>query len=236
MKKLLLGLALAAAALAAGAERASGATNECRGLMICVPIAGPWVLLPTAPAVPRERVEYQMTCPRGYVVGGLDAELSDRMIDVGFAAQLGSPVNPGISTGRSVVLLGTYVGRGARAASFRPHIGCIPASGGGGVRIRTSATTIFRPGEPTVRRVRTVSLAPGRRQVVESCRRGERLVSSAHAVGFATEAPPTPAQAAAVHTSRTVRDGKVVVSVRTGAVLEGTRVTVQVSAVCAGRG
>jgi hypothetical protein len=235
-KMLVLGLALAAGLLAGGAERAGGATNECRGLMICVPVAGPWVLVPTASAVPRQRVEYQMTCPRGYIVGGLDAQLSDRMIDVGFVALLGSPVNPGITTARSVVLLGMYVGGGARAASFRPHIGCMPASGGGGVRIRTSVTAVFHPGEPTVRRLRTVELAPGRRQVTLACRRGERLVSAAHAVGFYTAAPPTPAQAAAVRTSRTIRNGNVVVSVRAGAALEGERVVVQVSALCARRG
>jgi hypothetical protein len=235
-KMLVLGLALVAGLLAGGAERAGAATNECRGLMICVPVAGPWVLVPTASAVPRQRVEYQMTCPRGYIVGGLDAELSDRMIDVGFVAMLGSPVNPGISTARSVVLLGMYVGSGARAASFRPHIGCIPASGGGGVRIRTSATAIFRPGEPTVRRVRTADLAPGRRQVSLACRRGERLVSGTHAVGFYTSAPPSPAQAATVHASRTIRNGQVVVSVRAGAALEGERAVVQVTALCARRG
>ena len=40
-------LALAAAAACAAALAASapaGATNECKGLQICVPVAGPWVL------------------------------------------------------------------------------------------------------------------------------------------------------------------------------------------------
>ena len=234
MRRLAAALALGIAVLAAGGvERAAGATSECRGLMICVPIAGPWVVASTAQTVPRQRAEYQLTCPKGYIVGGLDAELSDRMIDVGFLATLGSPVNPGISTARSVVVLGTYVGRGTPAASFRPHIGCIPASGGGGVRIRTSATAIFHPGEPTVRRVRTVDVSPGRTQLTQACGRGERLVSASQAVGFFTPAPPSPAQAAAVRTSLSVGGGSVVVSVRAGAALGEARTVVQVGAVCA---
>ena len=39
-------LAVLAAALVAAAP--AGATNECRGLMVCIPIAGPWVVVPTA--------------------------------------------------------------------------------------------------------------------------------------------------------------------------------------------
>jgi hypothetical protein len=105
--------------------------------MICVPVAGPWVVVPTGRSVPRPRVEYQLRCPRGYVVGGLDAELSDRAIEVDFLGKMGSPVNPGITTGRTAVFVATYVGGSARAPSFRPHIGCMPASGGGG-RLPTS--------------------------------------------------------------------------------------------------
>ena len=65
---------------------------------------------------PDARVEYQLTCPRGHVVGGLDARLSVRGIDVSFLGRLGSPVNPGITTTRSAVFAATYVGSvGSRA-------------------------------------------------------------------------------------------------------------------------
>ena len=120
----LWGLVVVAAALAVAAP--AGGANECDGLMVCVPVAGPWVVVPASASVPRQRVEFQLTCPRGYVVGGLDARLSVRAIDVGFIGILGSPVNPGITTSRSAVFLGSYVGRSADAPTFRPFIGCMP--------------------------------------------------------------------------------------------------------------
>ena len=111
------------AALAVAAP--AGGANECDGLMVCVPVAGPWVVVPASTGAPRERVEFQLTCPRGYVVGGLDARLSVRAIDVGFIGTLGSPVNPGITTSRSAVFLGTYVGRpAARRRSSRSSAAC----------------------------------------------------------------------------------------------------------------
>jgi hypothetical protein len=72
----------------------AGATNECRGLQVCVPVAGPWVV--ASPG----RVEYQLACPERYIVAGLDAELTNRAIEIGFVGTLGSPVNPGITTSR----------------------------------------------------------------------------------------------------------------------------------------
>jgi hypothetical protein len=149
MKKVLV-LAALCAALTAGAGPAQAA-DECDGLMVCIPVAGPWVVVPVGTSVPRPRVEYQLTCPRGFIVGGVDARLSDRGIDVTFIGTLGSPINPGITTSRSVVFVASYVGATARAPSFRPFIGCMPASGGG--RIPT-AVGVVKPGDPTIRRVR----------------------------------------------------------------------------------
>jgi hypothetical protein len=34
------------------------ATDECRGLQQCVPVHGPWVVVPTGSSVPRPRVEW----------------------------------------------------------------------------------------------------------------------------------------------------------------------------------
>jgi hypothetical protein len=226
-------LACAITALAAGAGEARG-TNECRGLIVCVPVAGPWVVVPAT-----RHVQYQLACPRRYVVGGLDAELSDRAIDVTFPGRLGSPVNPGITTSATALFDGLYVGARARVTSFRPHIGCIPAAGGGGspptlVALRPAA---FPPGRPVVRRVRTVAAVAGRTTGgAQACGRNERLVGASHAVGLYTRVAPSASLARAVSVTRTVRNGRVAVAVRTDPVLRGLRAIVQVHALCAGAG
>jgi hypothetical protein len=231
---LVLGSVLAALVFGAGDARA---TNECRGLMVCVPVAGPWVVVPAA----TRRVEWQLACPRRYVVGGLDAELSDRALDVTFPGNLGSPVNPGITTTTRAVFLGFYTGARARVATFRPHIGCIPSSGGGGSppTFRTVAATspqVFPPGRPLTRRVRTVNVGAGTSRVLHGCGRGERLLGSSHAIGFDTRVPPASAIVAAVRATRTVRAGRVVVRVDVAAVARNARAAVQVHALCAGAG
>ena len=232
MRRLLALLALVGAAFAAGAVPA-GATNECRGLAVCVPVAGPWVVVPTGRSVPRPRVEYQLSCPRGYVVGGLDAELSDPAIDIGFAGTLGSPVNPGITTSRVAVFFATYAGASVFTPSFRPHIGCVPAAGSGG-RVPVSAAALPQS-RPTVRRVRTVRIRPGRsRRVVQSCAASEHLIAGSHAVGFYTATPPSEGLVAGLSAAQAVRDDRVSVTVRAGKVLLGVPSVVQVTAVCAG--
>jgi hypothetical protein len=208
----------------------AGGANECDGLMVCVPVAGPWVIVPTSTEVPRPEVEYQLTCPRGYIVGGLDARLSQRAIDVSFLGTLGSPVNPGISTSRSVVFVASYVGGSPRAPSVKPFIGCIPATGGG-IRIPT-AVTAFPPGRPTVRRVRTVRVRPGAFNVSQGCSAGERLVGASHTFGFFTRTPPSASLASSVTGSQAVRGERVVVTVRGDAELQGVRAVVQIHAVC----
>lgn len=230
MKRLLVLLTLAAAPLLVAAAPAQ-ATNECNGHQVCVPVAGPWVLVPTGSDAARPSVEYQLTCPRGFIVGGLDAELTHRGIDVSFVARLGSPVNPGISTSRSAVFVASYVGSGARAPSFRPHVGCIPAAGGG-PRVPTSAA-VFPPGEPATRRVRTVRVRPGTTTVTHACRRGERLVQASHALAFRRQDPPTTSLASTVSGSQSVSGSRVVVRVRANAELGGVRALVQVHVVCA---
>jgi len=47
----------------------AGAANECAGLRVCVPVAGPWVVVPASTSVPRMHVEYQLSCPRGHAHG-----------------------------------------------------------------------------------------------------------------------------------------------------------------------
>jgi hypothetical protein len=134
VRRLVLLLVAGAGVLALEASPAS-ATNECRGLPVCVRVAGPWVVVPAARVSPRPHVEYQLSCPRGFIVGGLDAELSDRAIDVAFLGNLGSPVGPGVTTSRSALFAATYVGALARTPTFRPHLGCLPTAGGGTGRV-----------------------------------------------------------------------------------------------------
>ena len=225
-------VALSAAALTV-APAASAATHECDGLQICVPVAGPWVVVPTR-GTSRKRVEYQLDCPRGYIVGGIDAELSTPAIDVSFAGSMGSPINPGITTFRVAVFSATYVGLGARAAaSIRPHVGCIPASGGGG-RVPTASAAVFPPGHPSTRRVRTVPLQPGDSNVSMGCTSGERLIGATHAVGFYTALPPGARLVTAVRTRQAVRGSLATVSVHAGKAVAGVGFIIQIDVACAG--
>lgn len=201
--------------------------------MVCVPLAGPWVVVPAS----ARRAGWLLTCPRGYVVGGLDAELSDRALQVTFEGTLGSPVNPGVTTSRSAFVLGLYTGRIARTTTFRPHVGCIPASGGGGspppFRILASAQA-FPPGRPTVRRVRLVrALAWKTTGAAQACARNEHLLGASHAVGIQSRSTPPAVVAGSVSVKRTVRGRRVAVSVGASDALGGFNALVQIQALCA---
>jgi hypothetical protein len=223
-------LAVVSAALV-GASSAGGA-NECEGLMVCVPVSGPWVVVPTSDTPPAPQVAYQLSCPRGYIVGGLDDRLSARAVDVGFMGALGSPVNPGITTSRTALFLASYAGASARAPTFKPFIGCMPATGGGS-RLPTSAA-VYPPGQPTTRRVKTVRVRPGSMTIRVRCRAGERLVGASHAFGFATRTPPSASLVGSISGEQEVTGREVAVRVTGDAELGGVRATVQVHAVCAG--
>ena len=224
MRRLLL-LALVAAACAVAASPAGAATSECKGLQVCVPVVGPWVL-----ATPGQ-VEFQLSCPKRFIVGGLDAELSSRGIDVGFVGSLGSPVNPGITTTQQAVFLGRLVRGRDPAPFFRPHIGCVPASGGG-QRVPT-AYHAFAPTKPTARKVSEVAVRPGGvRRLAARCARNERLVSATHAIGFTDQAPPPVAAARSVVVAQRVTGDRVALTIRAG---RGVHAIVQVDLLCGAR-
>ncbi len=227
MKRVLVVATLALAVLAARVDVAS-ATSECRGFMACVPVAGPWVVVPVSQRMQRPQVQFQLTCPKGFIVGGVDAELSDRAIDVWFFGAAGSPVAPGRTTSRTIVFVATYVGVGARAPTFRPHAGCIPG-GGGGSRTPTAFSAVFPPGKATVRRVKTVRVSAGR-SVSVRCRNDERLVAAYSARGFRTARPPAPALVGSLSSKVTLSGGRISAAVSGG----GGRGVVQLEAVCAG--
>jgi hypothetical protein len=222
------------APVAAEEARAAG---ECRGLDVCVSVPGPWVAVPAASARRASVVHYQLTCPKRHVVGGLDALMADRTLEVKFLGNLGSPVNPGITTRRSAVFVATFARQ--RRTSFRPFLGCIPQSGGGG-RETTSYTpfslspTAVRP-RPPERRVWTFRLRPGQtRQFAARCAPTERLVGSSHAVGFRRKAAPSSSIMGGVDAQRSAGGDRVDVTAARGrAVPRGTRVEVQLHLLCA---
>jgi hypothetical protein len=226
--RVICALVVAGAALAVTAP--AGGANECEGLMVCVSVPGPWVVVPSSTSVPRQRVEFQLTCPQNHVVGGLDARLSARTIDVSFLGALGSPVNPGITTSRSAVFLGMYAGNSASAPTFRPFLGCMPAAGGGS-RVPTSVSA-FPPGRPITRRVKTVRVRPGTTTVVQRCASGERLLGGSHAFGFFTRTPPSASLVRSVSGAQAISGSSIVVRVRGDAELSGVRAVVQVHALC----
>jgi hypothetical protein len=116
--------------------------------------------------------------------------------------------------------------------TFRPHLGCVPSNGGGG---GIPTAVVVPPGQPAVRRVRTLRVVPGRtRFVVAGCASGERLVAGSHAVGFYTVRPPAARLVAAVAARQSLARGHLTVRVRGSAALRRVRAITQVSAICAG--
>ena len=219
-----LGAAAAACAAAGALASGAGATNECRGLQVCVPVAGPWVVT----AVGAE-TRYALGCPKRFVVAGLDAELTSRSVDVAFRGGLGSPVSPGVTTSSTAVFLARLLGGGGPEA-FRPHAGCIPATGGGS-RFPTSYRA-FPPGRPLAPAVAEIAVRAGVHRYVERCGARLTLAGATHAVGFYTHAAPARAQLRGVSVTQRIAGGGVLLVVRAGA-LHGARAVVQVDLDCA---
>jgi hypothetical protein len=215
-----LGVVALVTVVAAGQARA---TNECRGLQVCVPVAGPWVVAPTG-----SEVQFQLACPAHFIVAGLDAELSVRGIDITFRGGLGSPVNPGITTSSSAVFMGRLLS--GKVATFRPHIGCVPASGGG--ERYPTAYRPLPPSRPLAPTMLQYNVAPGVHRYVDRCPGRRHLLQATNAVGFFTGAPPSAALLRSIAVKQTVAGGLVHLTVHAGA-LPGIRAVVQVDLVCA---
>jgi hypothetical protein len=219
MRRTAVALACTVAAIAAAP---AGATRECTGFPVCVRVVGPWVLTGA------HEVEFQLACPRKFVVAGLDAELSVRGIAVGFRGLLGTPVNPGITTSSSVVFLGRLVHGEAQAPSFRPHIGCIPGSGAG-KRFPTEVHAVT----PTLPVMTQIDVLAGNHGYVARCPARERLVGATHAIAFYTKAPPSPGLAATVRVEQAIHNGRVYVTVHGAPEIRGVSAVVQLDLLCA---
>jgi hypothetical protein len=226
--RLVVALAVLTVAAAVFASPAS-ATRECDGLDVCIRVPGPWVAVPAAGGSRASTVVYRLSCPRGSIAGGLDAVVADRGLDVVFLGALGSPVNPGITTRRHVVFVATSAAR--RLTAFRPLLGCIPTSGGGGRR--TTSVRAAAPRPRVVRRVATFRVPTATRSGTVRCGRGERLLSMSYAAGFRARTEPRAAVLAGVTARLTRRGNRVVLTARRAGVVPRTmRVEVQVHAVC----
>lgn len=223
---------LVAAAIAGIAPSTAPAGTECDGLIVCIPVSGPWVQVLGGGAP----TYYQLACPgRGQVIGGLDADRAGPL-ELSFLGTLGGPIGPGVTTGSAAV----FVARTTRSLSgFRPLLGCIPGGGGGG-RGRTvhepkrQLTAIAPPVEATIRRVKNVRLkdVPTQR-VIHRCLAGERLLSSSHAVAFRTARPPSLTALGSVRATARLAGGRIVVTVRSGITRpESVRVELQIHAIC----
>ena len=248
MTRRLVLLAVVAGIAGFGPSGARAAT-ECDGLIVCIPVKGPWVQVPGG-GTP---TYYQLSCPgRGQVIGGLDADRAGPL-ELSFLGALGGPVGPGVTTGRSAV----FVARTSRSlASFRPLLGCIPAGGGGG-RARTSyePKSAFRTEalsrrsetrskrklmaaapvvEATIRRVKNVRLKDVQSErAAQSCLAGERLIAHSTAIAFRRNPPLSLSALGSVRASGRRSGNRVVVNVRSGITRpQGVRVELQIHAVC----
>jgi hypothetical protein len=227
---LVLAVALVVLAVAGLSAVPAEAADECAGLRVCLPVAGPWVVVPAG------GVEYELSCPlSGYIVAGTDARIATADVDVTFGAELGSPVGPGVTTSRSVVFRAVRTADAATASSFRPFIGCIPTRGGGGRALTSVAASGagIRPTRPTRSAVVTAPIRRTTQIVKVTCPGGTRLVASTHAVAFRRVVPPSAALANGVTIVRSVANDAVVGRVTASAAAIAAKAEVQVRAVCA---
>jgi hypothetical protein len=233
---LLLFGALVVLTLPAGAQ----ALDECRGLQECVSVVGPWVVVPESSGTQLVTVSWELRCPLpGYIVGGTDARVTSRRIEVSIRGEKGSPVSPGVTTRRAMLFTARIATAGG-ANAFLPAIGCLPSSGGGG-RAETAvhrARAVYQPGAALVRRVAVGTVALGRTAVVVArCPRSARLVEATSAVGFATKEPPLPSVLRSVRTTLATTDVAArVTATRSAGVGRGAKSLVQVQALCARSG
>lgn len=204
MRVALVALIVALAGAAALAP-AGSATNECHGIQACIPVAGPWVIVPA-----RGNAVYLLSCPGGRsVVGGLDAQVTSREVRVGFEGRLGAPVQPGATTTRYALFRAVSVS--SRVQAFQPRLGCVPLQGGGGRS--TVSAFVSPPGASLEYRSRITVLAPGSVAFAKvSCIAKERIVGSWHALAFRTKKPPVLDDASRVRMTTTVVGKKVVVT------------------------
>ena len=174
------------AAVCAVAAAPAGATNECRGLQVCVPVAGPWVL-----AAPGE-VQFQLACPKTLHRRRARRRALEPRHRRRVRRQPRQPGQPGHHDleAKRCSSAASCAGATARRASARTSAACRrPAAASAcrrryhAVRARPAGRAARLPG----RRPRRQD-APLRRPLP---RANERLAAATHAIAFYGDAPPT---------------------------------------------
>ena len=196
------GRSLAAAAARRSRAPSARAADECRGLTVCIPVAGPWVAIPPPRGAPRPR-RWQLACPQG-IVGGVDARASEPRGRRRVPRPDREPREPGDHDPRVAALQGHLRGTCAQGhelpAVHRVHPGW---------RRRTAHARPFTAPAPSNRACRSrlrvddapVAAGPLARATL-ACRPGERLLAAAHSVGLYTAAYRPPGSSRAVHVVR----------------------------------
>ena len=159
----------------------SQAADECQGLQVCIPVAGPWVAIPPPPAGLATR-DLAARLPAGRRRRSRRAgERASRRGRVPGPHR--QPRQSRASRPRSRSLFkGTYAGACAQATSYQPFIGCIPGGGGGprtpdGVHARrapSSRASRSRCASTTLR----AAGGHARARDARAASRGERLLRS----------------------------------------------------------
>jgi len=209
--RLSLASLLAAFALCALLASSGRAANECNGIQRCVPVSGPWVVVPAS-----GEVDFLLECPGAKgIVGGTDALVSSQQIGVSWDAIPGSPIGSGRTSNFEVLF--RAVSGNHRPGEFQPFIGCIPTQSS----TRTTTAVPSHPlGAPLDLRAANVAVDPGQASSGSlRCPVGEQFVDSWTATAFALPEPAPPGSAAAITVHATVSDGVASLSARAGASL-----------------
>ena len=217
------------AAVLAVAAAPAGATNECRGLQVCVPITGPWVLASVG-----AEVQYQLPCPtplRRRRARRRAQHPRHRRQLPRRTRQSGQSRDHDDDSRRLPRAARARHDRGGELPSarrLRSRIRRRPADPDLAARVPArQAAAAGDDGDPDPR---------GHAALRRDCAAGERLVSATHAIGFYTDTPPTRALAGSVAVTQSVSAGRLHVSVHAGPAAGEVRSVVQVDLVCvAGR-
>ena len=218
--------AFVAALAAIAVPGTAGAQNECNGVPTCVPVEGPWVVVPA-----NGEVIFALSCPQGKgIVAGTDALASSLDIHATFDGNLGAPIAFGRTT-TTGVLFRAVSGR-HHAGSFKPFIGCIPAPAS--VR-NTIAAKPSPTGPPLQLESRVVKLNPGYQKVFTiGCPPGEALVDSWSTPAFDSINEPDPGLASAIVVKTTISGAKARLAISASEALPaGSHPEVQIGVRCA---
>jgi hypothetical protein len=204
----------------------AGAQNECQGVPTCIPVEGPWVVVPAS-----GEVEFALSCPQGKgIVAGTDVLASSLDVHVTFDGNLGAPIAYGRTTSTGV-LFRAVSGR-HRLGSFKPFIGCIPAP----ASVRNTIAAKPTPAGPPLQLVsKLVRLSPGNQKVVTlGCPSGQALVDSWSTPSFDTVNEPDPGLASAIAVKTTISGDRARLAISASEALPaGSHAEVQIGVRCA---